>query len=69
MLAQKVISRVGRNPDVVAPEGTKPHPKDDNYFNLFNLLEDRPTRKTKLEQMLTWMLSELLKKELILDKK
>lgn len=36
VLAKKVISRVGRNPEPFASKGTNLHPEDNNYFNPFD---------------------------------
>ena len=58
-ITQKIISRVGRNPDTFAPKGTNytfhaapSHSKDDDDYNPFdpsnfNLLEARPKRTDK----------------------
>ena len=37
VLAQKVISRVGRNPEPFDSNCTSLHPEDNNYFHPFDL--------------------------------
>lgn len=72
MLAQKVISRAERNPDLFALKSTNPYSEDENYFNHFdpsnsNLVEARPM-KTDNATANDTMEPESLKREFILDK-